>query len=318
MLLARRAAFGGVDRSIGGGPMKEAGPGSGQNSDVIQAVRRAYDKLTKSQKRIAEAIVDDPEFVAFATVDKMASRLDVSPSTVVRFTYRLGLTGYQDLQARVRTLVRSQMRSATAEVDEHQVLAHLGDTAYARSFSQDLDHLRRTIAGLEPAVLERAIDLLASARRVLVAGDGTAYGVAHFMSLALDRTRGQADLVRADGESVGRLVDIGSEDVMLAFTFPPYAMTVLRAVRWANSRGVRVVGVTDSPISPVGQLVDVVLPTLVSGIGPQNTLVSAMAVANALLNGVVLRIQDRALERYGTVSRLMDEWDNYVLKSGDE
>ncbi|MFI5254071.1 MAG: MurR/RpiR family transcriptional regulator [Candidatus Limnocylindrales bacterium] len=298
--------------------MDKADPGVDQDSDVIQAVRRAYDELTRSQKRIAEAIVDDPEFVAFATVDKMASRLNVSPSTVVRFTYRLGLTGYQDLQERVRILVRSQMRSATAEVDEQQVLAHLGDTAYARSFRQDLDHLRRTIVGLEPAVLEEAIALISAARRVLVAGDGTAYGVAHFMSLALDRTRGQALLVRADGESVGRLVDIGAEDVMIAFTFPPYASTVLRAVRWANSRGVRVVGVTDSPISPVGQLVDVVLPTLVSGIGPQNTLVAAMAVANALLNGVVLRIQDRALERYGTVSRLMDEWDNYVLKSGDD
>jgi DNA-binding MurR/RpiR family transcriptional regulator len=239
-------------------------------------------------------------------------------STVVRFTYRLGLTGYQDLQERVRTLVRSQLRSASAEVDEPQLLTHLGDTAYARSLGQDLHHLRRTIAGLDRADLERAIDLLSSARRVLVAGDGTAYGVAHFLTLALDRTRGNAHLVRADGESVGRLVDIGPEDVMVAFTFPPYASTVLRAVRWANRRGVSVVGVTDSPVSPVGQLVDIVLPALVSGVGPQNTLVAAMAVANALANGVVLRIQDRALERYGTVSRLMDEWDNYVLKSGDE
>jgi DNA-binding MurR/RpiR family transcriptional regulator len=298
--------------------MKPAEPGPAEHADVIQAVRRTYDELTRSQKRIAEAIVDDPEFVAFATVDKMASRLGVSPSTVVRFTYRLGLTGYQDLQERVRVLVRSQMRSATSEVDEHQVLAHLGDSAFARSFGQDLDHVRRTIAGLDLAVLEGSIELLAEARRVLVAGDGTAYGVAHFMSLALDRTRGQAYLVRADGESVGRLVDIGTDDAMIAFTFPPYASTVLRAVQWANQRGVRVVGVTDSPISPVGQLVDFVLPALVSGIGPQNTLVAAMAVANALLNGVVMRIQDRALERYGTVSKLMDEWDNYVLKSNDD
>jgi DNA-binding MurR/RpiR family transcriptional regulator len=287
-------------------------------SDVIQAVRRAYDELTRSQKRIAEAIVDDPEFVAFATVDKMASRLGVSPSTVVRFTYRLGLTGYQDLQERVRILVRSHMRSATADVDEAEVLSHLGDTAARRSFEQDLDHLRRTIAGLDPGTLEQAIAMLVSARRILVAGDGTAYGVAHFLTLALNRTRGQADLVRADGDSVGRLVDIGSEDVMVAFTFPPYASTVLRAVRWAKSRKVQVIGVTDSPISPVGQLVDVVLPTLVSGIGPQNTLVAAMAVANALLNGLVLRIQDRALARYATVGQLMDDWDNYVLKAGED
>ena len=84
-------------------------------ADVIQSLRKSYDELTRSQKLIAEAIVEDPEFVAFATVDKMAAKLGVSPSTVVRFTYRLGLTGYQDLQERVRTLVRSQMRSATIQ-----------------------------------------------------------------------------------------------------------------------------------------------------------------------------------------------------------
>jgi DNA-binding MurR/RpiR family transcriptional regulator len=287
-------------------------------SDVIQAVRRSFDELTKSQKRIAEAIVDDPEFVAFATVDKMAARLGVSPSTVVRFTYRLGLSGYQDLQERVRTLVRSQMRSSTADVNEDEVLAHLGDTAFARSFEQDLDHLRRTIAGLEPETLEQAVGLLAGARHVFVAGDGTAYSAAYYTTLAIDRTRGQADLVRADGTSVGRLIDANEDDVMLAFTFPPYASTVLQAVRWAKRRGARVIAVTDSPISPVGQLVDVVLPTLVSGIGPHNTMVAAMAVANALLNGLVVRSQSRALERYGMVSGLMEEWDNYVLKSSDE
>lgn len=290
----------------------------GSPADVIQAVRHAYDELTKSQKRIAEAIVDDPEFVAFATVDKMASRLDVSPSTVVRFTYRLGLSGYQDLQERVRTLVRAQMRTAVADGEEADVLDHLGDTAARRSLEQDLDHLRRTVAGLEPATLAAAIDLLADARRILVSGDGTAYGVAHFLTLALGRTRGQVDLVRADGDSVGRLVDIGADDAMVAFTFPPYATTVLRTVRWAKGRGVKVIGVTDSPISPVGQVVDIVLPTLVSGVGPQNTLVAAMAVSNALLNGLVARSQDRALTRYGTVGRLMDEWDNYVLSGGDE
>lgn len=160
--------------------------GDDDSADVIQAVRRSYDELTRSQKRIAETIVDDPEFVAFATVDKMASRLNVSPSTVVRFTYRLGLTGYQDLQERVRVLVRSQMRSATVDDSEPQVLAHLGDSAARRSFEQDLDHLQRTIAGMEAADLERAVTMLASARRVLVSGDGTAFGVAHFLTLALN------------------------------------------------------------------------------------------------------------------------------------
>ena len=287
-------------------------------SDVISALRRSYDELTRSQKRIAEAIVDDPEFVAFATVDKMANRLGVSPSTVVRFTYRLGLNGYQDLQDRVRSIVRAQMRSAAGDGDEAQVIAHLGDTAFARSFERDLDHLRRTIAGLDREVLERAVELLVSGRRVLVTADATARSVAYFTMLALDRMRGQTDLVRADGDSVGRLVDISDQDTVLAFTFPPYASSVLRLVRWARECNAKIVAVTDSPISPVGQLVDVVLPALSSGVGPHNTLVPALGVANALINAFVVHERDTALERYGTASRLMERWDHYVLKSGDE
>lgn len=288
------------------------------SEDVIQAVRRGYDELTRSQKLIAEAIVEDPEFVAFATVDKMAAKLGVSPSTVVRFTYRLGLTGYQDLQERVRTLVRSQMRSSSANVDEGQVLAHLGGSTFGRSFKQDLDHLRRTISGLDEVALTGAVDMLVSARRVLVTADGSGYSVAYYTNLVFDRVRGNVGLLRADAESAGRLADLTSEDVVLAFTFPPYASTSLRVVRWAKKQGARAIAVTDSPISPVGQIVDTVLPAIVSGIGPHNTMVAAMAVANALLNGLVLRNRERALQRYATVTDLMNEWDLYVLKSGDE
>lgn len=286
--------------------------------DVIQSLRQRFDELTRSQKRIAEAIVEDPEFVAFATVDKMAAKLGVSPSTVVRFTYRLGLNGYQDLQERVRTLVRSQMRSSSAVMDEQQVLSHLGDSTFARSFDQDLDHLRRTIAGLDESVLTRAVETLATARRVAVTADGSAFSVAYYTGLVFDRVRGDVTMVQANADSVGRLTDLGPEDALLAFTFPPYASTTLRVVRWAKRRGTPVVAITDSPISPVGQLVDVVLPAIVSGIGPHNTMVSAMAVANALLNGLALRNRDRALERYGTVTDLMNQWDLYVLKSGDD
>ena len=298
--------------------MSATEPDTRTAAEVIQDLRKSYDALTRSQKLIAEAIVEDLEFVAFATVDKMAAKLGLSPSTIVRFTYRLGLTGYQDLQQRVRTLVRSQMRSSTVQADEHTVLEHFHESAYGRSFGQDLDHLRRTIAGLDEAIMDQAVDLLSSARRVLVTGDGTAYSLAFYMAHVLGRTRGQIDLVRADAESVGRLVDLTEEDAVLAFTFPPYASTVLEVVRWAKSRGAPVVAVTDSPISPVGQIVDIVLPAIVSGIGPHNTMVASMSVANALLNGIVLRSQDRVLQRYGTVAGLMDRWGLYVLKTDDE
>jgi DNA-binding MurR/RpiR family transcriptional regulator len=280
--------------------------------DVIETVRQQYDGLTQSQKRIAEAIVDDPEFVAFATVDKLGHRLGVSPSTIVRFAYKVGLDGYQDLQDRVRTLVRSQMRGSGGPAADGGT-THLGDTTYAASLGRDVDHLQRTIRGLDRATLDRAVSILSSADRIFVSGDITSYSVAYYTALAANRARGKVHLVKGDGEGAARLIEIGPDDALLAFTFPPYSKSVLRVVEWAIQQGATTIGVTDHAVSPAGRRVSLVLPAVTSGLGAQNTLVPAMAIANALLNALILQNDERSHARYQAVNRLLGEWDMYVL-----
>ena len=56
------------------------------SGDVIEELRRRYDRLTQSQKRIAEYIIAHSHTVAFSTVDQMAAQLNVNPSTIERFT----------------------------------------------------------------------------------------------------------------------------------------------------------------------------------------------------------------------------------------
>lgn len=287
------------------------------DQDVISELRRAYDELTQSQKRIAEAIVEDPEFVAFATVDKMAARLGVSPSTVVRFAYRLGLNGYQDLQDRVRTLVRSQMRLNAATGDEsNDLTAHLGESVFAKSLAHDLENLRRTILNLQLADLETAVRIIVEARRVYVLGGATSHAIAFYASLALDRMRGETILIDREAFAASSLQSMTSSDAFLVFTFAPYASNTLRITNTARRRGARIVAISDTPVSPVGQRVDVVLPALASGLSTQNSIVAPLAVTTALLNGVIAASPD-AMARYGQIVGILNEWDVYVLKGDD-
>ncbi len=285
--------------------------------DVISDLRRAYDELTQSQKRIAEAIVEDPEFVAFATVDKMAARLGVSPSTVVRFAYRLGLDGYQDLQDRVRKLVRAQMRLNAATGNESTDLtAHLGDSLFARSLSHDLDNLRRTILNLQLDDLERAVRIIVDARRVYVLGGATSHAIAVYASLALDRMRGDTVLVDREAFAASAVRSMTSDDAFLVFTFAPYASATLRMTRTAKRLGAKIIAISDTPVSPVGQRVDIVLPALATGLSTQNSIVAPLAVTTALLNGVIAASPD-AMSRYREIVQIMNEWDVYVLKGED-
>src|SRR5258708_40271992 len=109
-----------------------------------------------------EYMVAHPDRVGFSTVDQMAGQLDVNPSTIVRFTYRLGLKGFPDLQERTRQLVRGQLSAASEIVNENSVLVHLEGTTFGTSLGQDLQNLRRTTAAIKGEDLQRASAMLAA------------------------------------------------------------------------------------------------------------------------------------------------------------
>ncbi len=291
---------------------------AGGSEDVIDELRRQYDRLTQSQKRIAEYIVDHPDRVAFSTVDQMAGQLGVNPSTIVRFTYRLGLKGFPDLQERTRQLVRGQLSAASEIVNENSVLVHLDGTAFGTSLGQDLQNLRRTISGLKADDLQRASDIIASARQVFVVGSFNAYSVAFFLGLALDRIRGNTtvwsgDITLQASQSLG----LGPDDCLIAFTSAPYAVSTQRAALLAKEAHARVIAVTDTPISAVGQIADVILAAASTGAGLQNSFVAAMAIANALLNGVAAANSEQTLERYSRLAKVLGRLDAFLLKADD-
>jgi len=295
-------------------PPDEAGPTLEAAGDAIFDLRRRYDALTHSQKRIAELIVEDPEFVSFATVDKFAGRLGVSPSTIVRFAYRIGLSGYPDLQEQVRRRLLSGLRARETQ-DGGEPTAHLGTGVIATSLQHDLEILATTARRTDPADVQRAIDVLAAARRIRVIGGVTAFSVAHYAAITLDRVRTGVVLLSGTPVPTGPLLDLQPQDAVLAFSFPPYATSTAHAVRAAQARGATIVAVTDSPISPLHDAADILLPVVVSGIGAQNSLAAAMALANVLVNGVTAQTPD-AVERYTETLALLSDWDTYVLGTG--
>jgi DNA-binding MurR/RpiR family transcriptional regulator len=291
---------------------------AGGSEDVIDELRRQYDRLTQSQKRIAEYIVDHPDRVAFSTVDQMGGQLGVNPSTIVRFTYRLGLKGFPDLQERTRQLVRGQLSAASEIVNENSVLVHLEGTAFGTSLGQDLQNLRRTISAIKAEDLQRASDMIAAARQVYVVGAFNAYSVAFFLGLALDRIRGNTTVWSGDMTlQASQSLDLGPQDCLIAFTSAPYAVSTQRAAQVAKEARAGVIAVTDTPISAVGQIADVILAAASTGAGLQNSFVAAMAVANALLNGVAATNSAHTLERYGRLAKVLERQDAFLLKADD-
>jgi len=286
------------------------------SADIVAELRR-HDRLTPSQKSIAEYIIEHSQEVAFSTVDQMAERVDVNPSTIVRFAYRLGLNGFTDLQERMQELVRGQLSRTGDPISESQA-GHLKGTSFGASLSHDWQNLHHTIAGLDAVAFDRAVNALARARRVYVVAEFSTFSIAQYFALVLDRLRSNISLLASDDMfALPPLLEIKPEDCLLGFTFPPYAKATYHAAVWAKEHKAKVIAVTNSPISALGKIGDVVLLADSTGIGPQNSLVAPIAVANALLNGFAAAKGTSALKRCSRHTRMMDRWDAFLLKLGN-
>lgn len=287
-------------------------PPPAHSGDVIEEMRRRYNLLTQAQKRIADYVLEQSHAVAFLTADQMALRLGVNASTVVRFCYRLGFSGFPDLQERLRAALRGQLAPAAGGAARH-----LQGTVFGASFAHDLANLERTLRGLSPEGLGRAVEALTVARRVYVVAGFSAFAVAHLFGLELSRLRADVHTLQSDdGVSTVRLAEIGDADCMVAFTFPRYARFTQRVAALARERGATLVVVTDTPVSPAGQIADIALVAYPDGTGLQNSMVAPMAVANALITGWIAAGGSAALDRYSTSDRLFDTLNATKLRLG--
>src|SRR5438132_7549212 len=85
-----------------------------EHQSLSKYIRARFDECSRSQKDVAQYIVDHLDEAAFQTAEELARRANTSSSTVVRFSQALGFEGFPELQAAAREEYRRVHASAAA------------------------------------------------------------------------------------------------------------------------------------------------------------------------------------------------------------
>ena len=283
--------------SQGGAGQDEAPEAGGIPRDfkslrALIVARRAL--MPKRLMAVAEFAIDHPQEIAFGRVSDLAAQAGVQPSTLVRFAQTLGYSGFSDLQAVFRAHARQRwpdyrerLESLAQERDREAAdpAALLHGFLHAARVSMDL--LEQTI---DAAALGQAVDLLAGARSICLAGTRRVYPVAVYLAYSLGKLGARCELADGAGGLSQRKVELlDPEDAMLAVSFTPYAEETLELARIAAGRGVPVVAITDSPFSPLAQLSRVWMEVAETDIGGFRSLSATLALSTALCVAMVER-----------------------------
>jgi DNA-binding MurR/RpiR family transcriptional regulator len=246
--------------------------------DLLRSVSDAYKDFSTGQKKVGDLFFREPIFLAFSSALEVGKRVNVSESTVIRWTQKLGYKGYAEFQQVIqRKLAEERLEQETREPGTDQsFLKNLLDAEIASIVK--LKHL------MNEDVLLQAVDLISSAKRIYVTSDFFDYGLAHWFSEWLDMTIGCTEMIfPSDRHYYRQMAKLEPGDILIAFVFPRYTKIAVETVQSAKKRGAEVVLLTDSSESPAAEYADISLTVAVNS----NLNIDSYTAVHVLLTSIM-------------------------------
>jgi DNA-binding MurR/RpiR family transcriptional regulator len=218
-------------------------------------IRARFDEFSRSQKDVAQYIVDHLDEAAFQTAEELARRANTSSSTVVRFSQALGFEGFPELQQAARDEYRRRPAGAAETVTAVAPLFSLDHTEFEAALAADHVNVEDTAHKLSRSDVEAAVDAIVSAEKVLIAGTDQMAFFASYLRHLLMLLDLRAEIVASPSqEALGRLsrIDAGTLVVGLSAGRPHPLIT--RTMKLARHRKAPTLAITDATLSEVARL----------------------------------------------------------------
>lgn len=261
---------------------------------VLASVRSLITSLPRSEQKIAQVVLDDPESVIHMTVLELAQRAGTAESTAVRCCHKLGYSGFQDLK------IRLARELATGAHDDHEVLTSSSTPSQVlRSvLTFDTQVISDISSSLDPDAFEAAVFALLDARRVAL----LAFGFSYFVCLdAQDRLSSIGMDVRAPESPNMKLMltnRLQPEDVAICVSHTGATKEVLRYAELAQRQGATTIALTSFARSKLAKIADI---TLVAGgreidfrFDAASARLAQLAVLDAIYLALALNLGEKA------------------------
>ena len=240
------------------------------------------ERLPKRLRQCAEYVAANKDRIAVSTVAEMAEGAGVQPSAFMRFCQIMGFSGFSEMQKLFRESFVGGWPDYTTRLQHLREKAEGSPSALLAEFVEagrmSLENLFKTI---EPQSLEQAVQVLADAQMIHIIGLRRSFPVASYMAYAFEKMDVPAMLHSAVGRLDNRNA-IRPGDVLLAITFSPYSAETIELVEAAQARGVPVVALTDTIVSPLRKYEATTLSVSEVDFGAFRSLSATLCLAIAL------------------------------------
>jgi DNA-binding MurR/RpiR family transcriptional regulator len=227
-------------------------PAASTHQTLSAYISSRFDEFSRSQKDVAQYVVDHLDEVAFHTAEELARRANTSSSTVVRFSQALGFEGFPELQAAAREEYRRREAKPEAEP-----LFSIDQGPFEAAVAADFANVEETARAISRSEVEAAVEAIATAERVLIAGvDQMAFFASYLRHLLMLLDVRSEIAASPSQESLSRLGRIDEHTMVIGLSAGRPHPLVVRAMKIARHRHASTLAISDASLSDVATLAD--------------------------------------------------------------
>ena len=271
--------------------------------DLIES---RFDALSPELQRAARWVQAHPADVGLQSMRECARRARVAPATMTRLAQALGLPGFAALRepfrerlaqgdgyvARARSLQRARTQAP-------QWLATLSQLQQGNAASVD--------AADQRSAIEAAARSLLASRRVAFLGLRASYGIAYQLHYSYQLLAANGTLLGDLGGALQDQLDqISAGEMLVAVSLAPYTRRTVQAVEQCAARGVPVLALTDSALSPIARPARMALLFRAESSSFFQSMVGALALVESLVAAVAACGGRKVVQRLQTIQRRLE------------
>lgn len=285
--------------------------------DIQERLTRLHPTLSPTLRRAAKFILENPGQVATQSMRTIAGNSGVALPNFARLAKLLDFETYNELRDVYRQRVQAgaigdyperanRLQSSGKAAGDNAVWASFRDSA--------LDNIESVYARIDPVTIADAAKRLLDRHVIYVIGMQASYPFANYFTYIGGMVASKARLLgRRGGIIADDLVDIGENDALVCLSLQPCARTTVQVAKLAFERGAHVLGITDSPASPLAAYSSETLIAPCGGPLFFESYIGATAILELLVGFMTLKAGPDAVDRIARIEtdrrRLGEYWD---------
>lgn len=279
---------------------------------LIRLIHERHDAMSRTYQRIAVYLTQNPNDVAVRSVNAIAESQGIHASSFVRFAQSLGFSGFKELQGVFQKRLATAAPGFQARVDalrgELDARAGSGSRTWLRDLAlRDIASLEELLDQVTEEDVEAAAALLETAETVYLLGQLRSAPVVELLRYVLTMLGKRSVLLDASGGLATHMArTMGPRDLLLAVSFRFYAVEVVNVVEEAHARGVPILAITDSTLSPLAKNATRLFAVPEHEYTFSRSLAAPMCLAQAIAVALAARVQGGEAPRLPTVTQVLE------------